>query len=110
MKYSKIQKDRILKSLQRPGVSELNPMTANELSRYAGFFEERGGTSPQTRRVIRVLVAEGTPIGSNRKGYFILETAEQVQVYLNGLLKRQTKLAERISDTYHGFMDGGGVK
>jgi hypothetical protein len=104
MKYSKIQKDRILKSLKRKSVTEKNPVTALVLSRYAGFWE--AGSAPQTRKIIRTLIAEGVPIGSNHKGYFILRTAEQVQVYLNALLKRQTKLAERISDTYHAFMGG----
>jgi hypothetical protein len=60
-------------------------------------------TCPKTRKLIRELITEGKAIGSNSKGYFPIETGEQLQRYLNKLLKRQVAIAGRISDVHKAF-------
>ncbi len=106
MRYSILQKERISKMLHR----ETEPVTALRLSRYA-HLQESDKSAPKARKMIRELIAEGTPIGSSVRGYFLLKTEKEVQIYLNKLMSRSVALSSRIVDVYHAFnkKDKGGA-
>lgn len=93
-RYKTIQKERIVKFLARKG-----QMKVNRLARWADVTET-SDTCPTTRGLIRELIDEGHIIGSNSNGYFLIDTAKEMQVYLNSLLKRQMGISKRIQAVY----------
>jgi len=76
-------------------------MTAQEIADRVGIIEMHS-TCVRTRGMIRELIKDGYPIGSNAMGYRLMTTAKEVQVYLNSLLKRQIALSTRIQNVYEG--------
>jgi hypothetical protein len=78
-----------------------SPITAKRLSVQAGI-DETDDTCPKTRKLIRDLIRDGHCIGSDRTGYKLMQTGQEVQEYLNSLLQRQIALSKRIADVYHG--------
>jgi hypothetical protein len=95
-----INKDLILKRIK--GASEKQPVTAKELTTLITGRSPVNDTA-DTRRLIRDLIADGNPIASNTYGYFYIRSAKQCQRYLNRLLRQQTMISNRISDTYHAY-------
>ena len=73
--------------------------TAMELSDAAGLGE-MDSSAPKARKVILELIEDGNVIGSNVKGYQLLTTGKEIQVYLNALLKRQMGISRRIQAVY----------
>ena len=65
-------------------------------------IDEQSDSAPVTRGYVRELIEDGHPIGSDKNGYRLLQTAKEVQVYLNSLLKRQIALSTRIQNVYEG--------
>ncbi|MHC4640091.1 MAG: hypothetical protein ACYS32_00500 [Planctomycetota bacterium] len=98
------KKKRILDCLKRRST----PITARRLADCADVdWYDASGTRPYTRKLIRELISEGNPIGSNNKGYFLLRSDRETQRYLNALLQRQAALSQRIADVFYGKMGGG---
>lgn len=66
-----------------------------------------GGDSegrPVTRREIRELIAVAkVPIGANHRGYFLIETEEQLYKYQDRLLQRIDGIVERGTDVTEAF-------
>ena len=71
------------------------------------YINETNDTSPATRGLIRELIDEGHIIGSTSKGYHLIDTAKEMQVYLNSLLKRQMGISKRIQAVYDAAQKKG---
>ena len=91
------QRSNVLSTLKHATVR----MTAQEIADRVGIIEMHS-TCVRTRGMIRELIKDGYPIGSNAMGYRLMTTAKEVQVYLNSLLKRQIALSTRIQNVYEG--------
>ena len=104
MKYNlkEIDKEIMVGMLQK--ATESTPITARMLSNATSRYED--GTAPQTRKFIRELIAEGYPIASNRKGYYLIRSGKQMQRYMNELAGRISALSSRIHDVYHAYKGG----
>jgi hypothetical protein len=75
------------------------PLKAYQVAAAVGLIES-DKTYPQTREYIKEIIADGTPIGSCSKGFFLIQTAKEMQAYLNSLMKRQIALSKRITNLY----------
>jgi hypothetical protein len=53
-------------------------------------------TEELVRELIRELIADGNPIGSRGKGYFLIETMEELKEVVDGLRARQEGIETRI--------------
>lgn len=84
------------------GITPDYPISANTLA-VVLRIPETHATCPNTRACVRAAIQSGVPIGSNSKGYFMITSEQQMQVYLNRLLQRQVKLAARITDVYRAY-------
>lgn len=85
------------------------PLTAYEISCDLGLYEYN--SCPQTRKLIKQATETyDVPIGSCRRGYFIINTAQEMQRYCNDLLERQVGLSDRIESTYECCKRAGIVK
>ena len=93
----KAQKSTVLSILKHA----TDRMTAQEIADRVGIIEMHA-TCVRTRGIIRELIEDGYPIGSNTMGYRLLTTPKEVQVYLNNLLQRQMALSTRIKNVYEG--------
>lgn len=96
-----IKKGWIVKLLE-----SLETVTAEDLANFCSIPETQP-TSPITRTMITELIDEGHLIGSNRKGYFLMTNAKQVQQVLNGLLRRQMGISRRIQSIYDAAQGKG---
>ncbi|NIT59167.1 MAG: hypothetical protein GWN00_23975 [Aliifodinibius sp.] len=95
----RVTKQTILKRIK--SASEKRPVSAKTLKMLT--TGRNGHDTADTRRIIRELIKDGHPIASNTYGYFYIRSPKQCQRYLNRLLKQQTRMSERISDTYHAY-------
>jgi len=81
------------------GTSYDRPVTVDEITERIGMFDER-----RTRRyILETMKLYNFPIGSDGRGYFRIRTAQEMQRYLNALLKRQIAISERIDVCYDAF-------
>lgn len=67
----------------------------------SGVIRKHAGLPPSlteeiVREVIRELLEEGVPIGSCVKGYFIIESMEELRKVIDGLRARQQGIETRI--------------
>lgn len=90
-----MNKDIIKKKLA--GVVGDNRLTALALTRIVGEKPVHE-TAPAVRRIIRDLIAEGTPIGSDNYGYYMITEREEFEDVLEGLQARCDAIQERIAD------------
>lgn len=81
-------------------------LTAGDLADQIGI-PESADSCPNTRGIIRDLIDDGYPIGSNARGYKLLTSGKDVQAYLNNLLQRQMAISRRIQAIYDGAKLGG---
>ena len=82
------------------------PITAKHIASATGITE-LDDTCPKVREVIRQLINDGHCIGSNSKGYFLIQTGQECQRYLNSLMKRQIGISRRIEAVYNSAVKGG---
>jgi hypothetical protein len=101
--FKDILKNRILQLLEM-GLQCQH--TANDLATFA-HINEMSDSCPITRDLIRDMIDEGYLIGSNSKGYFLMTSAKEVQVCLNGLLKRSMGISRRIQAIYDAAQKNG---
>ena len=92
-------KNVILKRIER--ASKSDPVTADEIAEYTRMYGD--WTHRKIRLIITELIEEGNPIGSNSAGFFLIRTKDQLQVYLNSLMKKQVALSARILNVYNAF-------
>jgi hypothetical protein len=101
--FKDILKNRINNLLKN---GQAGCFTAHELAEHA-CINEMSESCPITRDLIRDMIDEGYLIGSNSKGYFIMTSAKEVQVCLNGLLKRSMGISRRIQAIYDAAQKNG---
>lgn len=90
----------ILEALQ--GSSQSDPITVRNISGIVGIND--GESCPRTRKLIlSAMKNNNVAIGSNRGGYFLLQTEKEMQEYLNELMSRQIAISKRIEITYYAF-------
>ena len=101
MKHKGILKTKIMFALS--GACEL---TAQELANMC-TIAETVDSCPNTRDLIRELIADGFLIGSSSTGYKMLTSGKEVQQYLNALLRRQLGISRRIQAVYDAAVKSG---
>jgi hypothetical protein len=82
------------------GTSYDEPMPVKDISEIVGIND--GESCPRTRKLILEAMKEyNVPIGSDNRGYYIINTAHEMQRYLNSLLRRQLGITQRIEIDYN---------
>ena len=84
------------------GVVGANRKTAVQLSFEVGFAPTHE-TAPMIRKVIRDLISEGTPIGSDHLGFYTITEREEYEDVLEGLQSRCDALQGRITDVTKAY-------
>lgn len=80
------------------------PMKVRHLAGYIGI-DENDNSCPRTRSLIlEVMEKHMGAYGSDTRGYFPLKSMKQVQKYLNGLMKRQVKISDRIRTVWDAYL------
>lgn len=71
-----------------------DPIPSREISDEVGIDEVE--SFPVTRGVIREIIEEdGVPVAASGNGYFVIETEDELEVYLDSLNERLMNIAER---------------
>lgn len=71
-----------------------DPITSREINDIVGL--DQVGSFPSTRAVIREIVMEDRiPIAGSSQGYYVIETEEELEHYIDNLENRITNIAER---------------
>lgn len=71
-----------------------NPITSREINEIVGLDDI--GSFPSTRAVIREIVMEDRiPIAGSSQGYYVIETEDELEDYIENLENRITNIAER---------------
>jgi hypothetical protein len=72
-------------------------ITALQLANYAGISVSHE-TAPRVRSFIRELIADGNPIGSDNRGYFIITERAELEDTLESLQSRCDAIQNRINN------------
>jgi len=79
-----------------------SPMPVKKITEILGIKDTAG--CPRTRKLILQAMKElNVPIGSNNFGYYLIRNKQEMQVYLNKLMKLQIALSKRIEITYYAY-------
>lgn len=85
-----------------------DPITSREISEELGLDEVE--SFPTTRGMIRDVIEEDeVPIAASGSGYFVIETEDELEDYLDSLNERMMNIAERrylvrsAAEDWHGF-------
>jgi hypothetical protein len=78
-----------------------NPITAREIAEH--FDASDGGVEVPIRDVIRQAIEEGGLIGSNNHGFFLINTQEEYNNYLESLRSRQRGISNRIKNLQNNW-------
>ena len=71
-----------------------NPITSREINEIVDL--DQVGSFPSTRAVIRdIVLEERIPIAGSSQGYYVIETEEELENYIDNLENRITNIAER---------------
>lgn len=82
-----------------------NEISSAKIAKLIGINED--DTHAKTRKYIEDTMEQyKIPLGSNTKGYFIIETAEECDKYLNNLEVRQKGIEKRKNNVKNFFQNG----
>lgn len=71
-----------------------DPITSREINAHVNL--DSVGSFPSTRAVVREIVMEDEiPIAGSSNGYYVIETEDELEGYLENLENRITNIAER---------------
>lgn len=71
-----------------------NPITSREINEEIDV--DNVGSFPETRQLIREIIREERiPIGANTNGYFLIQTEDELEEYVDGLDTRMVQIADR---------------
>lgn len=71
-----------------------NPLTSREISNE--LEKNEVGSFPKTRMIIRdIMVTDGIPIVSSNQGYWVAESEQEIQDYIDNLENRIMGITER---------------
>ena len=92
-----------IEAILRQRTGSDNAITSSELSDLLGDLDHHDST-PKTRAAIRQLVHErGIPIAASNKGYYYIETEEELQQYVDDLSGRIKGIADRRDAVMNAF-------
>ena len=84
------------------GTSYDDPMPVQDISEIVSLKDYE--SCPRTRKLILEAMKEfNIAIGSDHRGYYLINTAQEMQRYLNSLLDRQIAISKRIDIVYKAF-------
>jgi len=84
------------------GTTQSEPIPVRNIASIIGITD--GESCPRTRKLIlSAMKNNNVAIGSNRGGYFLLQSEKEMQEYLNELMSRQIAISKRIEITYYAF-------
>lgn len=93
MSYTEEEKEQVKEILLEHHGAD-NPVTSREINERLDL--DNVGSFPTTRSVIReILMVDGVPVASNSNGYYIIETDEELENYVDRLGERINNIAER---------------
>ena len=96
--------ERILDCLSNTTYND--PMPVRDIAEIIGM-EESHPSCPRTRKLIlktmQDFVSQKKAIGSDGRGYYMINNEHEMQRYLNSLLNRQIAITKRIEITYNAF-------
>lgn len=78
-----------------------NPITAREIAEHFNVSDE--GVEVPIRDVIRQAIEDGELIGSNNRGFFLINTQQEYETYLESLRSRQRGIANRIRNLQNNW-------
>lgn len=93
-------KETVLRSLV--GVVGHKRITARDIAVMSGTTDSN--TYPSVRKVIRDLIADGTPIGSDHGGFYMITEREEYEDVLEGLQARCDGIQQRIRDITSAYI------
>jgi hypothetical protein len=83
-----------IRDMLMPHIGKKNPITSKEISKKIGVIED--DTHTKTRYLILQCAYEyGLPLAANSNGYFLIESAEEYEEYINNLDFRIAGIEER---------------
>lgn len=89
-------KDQIAEIL-RGCQGKRNAITVKNIAERLGVFNENGLTNPGTRFKIKEVIEEfNMPIGSCSRGYYLIETENELSSYIENLNSRIKGIKDRI--------------
>jgi hypothetical protein len=100
-----LYKARIRSTLRR---GKANAILSNVIEDRIGIQKSR--TAERVRGLIREMLDDGVPIGSCTKGYFLIETAEELHEVLEDLRRREAGIRirrQRIEEGYRAYCSQG---
>jgi hypothetical protein len=80
-----------------------NPMPVRDIAEIIGINESEPSCSRTRGLILKAINDISAPIGSNRNGYYLINTKHEMQRYLNDLLNRQIAISKRIEAVYKAF-------
>ena len=94
----------MMKALVLEGIriSSEDRITALELANFSGIRVTHD-TAPKVRSYIRELIAEGNPIGSDTRGYYIITERDELEDVLESLQSRCDAIQERITNITNAY-------
>ena len=100
----KARKERRKKTIKNLLLKEFKDFqwTARLIANFLGMHNDYE-TKPQVRKLIRELISEGCPIGSNNTGYFWIKNRIQLEDCLEDLQSRCDALQKRIVDITYSY-------
>jgi hypothetical protein len=87
-------KDKIRRIIQKR--KKDNPIHVRSICAKIGVDEGADYSCPKTRDLIRELIFDGNPIGSNSNGYFWITTYDELTEYIDSLQGRINGIEQRI--------------
>lgn len=95
-----------IKRLLQKYVGAVNAISALEISTKLGFGDTLKGNLSFTRKQITKTIDQmKAPIGANHRGYFWIDTEEELTIYICNLEKRKAKIEKRIDMIVAAYLD-----
>jgi hypothetical protein len=83
------------KALLSVRVGEKNALPSRQLALFLGLKDDAERGTVKTREIIAELVRGGMPVGASERGYFVLETEQELDDYLHDLTQRELGIRAR---------------
>lgn len=79
------------------------PATSDKRASTSSLSAIIGRNRSTVRKLVREMVEDGYPIGSDRDGYWVFNNRKEMQQYLNRMQAVQVALSKRIASVYHAY-------
>lgn len=95
-------KSEILNYLKNNTLGSENAQTSFEIVQRLNI-DDNGRTKEMFRKIIRDLIKEGYPIGSNNHGYYFINSLEELKRVVENLENRALKINDRKLEIIKNF-------